>query len=66
MNKAALQKHLEALAIGKEDGNAPVVSAYLEDDQALAVARVLGQATSSYTLNKSPLFLPSSYLPLLD
>lgn len=66
MDKAALHKHLEALARGKEDGNAPLVSAYLKDDQALAVARVLEQATISYTLNKSPLFLPSSCLLLLD
>ena len=66
MNEAALHKHLEALAGGKEDGNAPLVSAYLKDDQALAVARVLGQATTTYTLNKTPLFLPSSCLPLLD
>ena len=65
MDKAALREHLEGLANGSEDGNAPVVRAYLEDEGAHSVARLLTSATYPCTLNKSPLFLPSSCLPLL-
>lgn len=66
MDKVALQKHLEALASGKEDGNAPLVEAYLEDDHAKGVATLIDEATRRFYRSHTPLLPPSSCLPLLD
>ena len=66
MDKDTLKKHLQGLASGKKSANAPVVEAYLADEQAGQVARLLKQVTDSYHLSKTPLLPPSSYLPLLD
>lgn len=66
MDKETLQKHLHALASGRESANTPLVEAYLADEQTGAVARLLGQVTDSYYLGRTPLLPPSSCLPLLD
>lgn len=66
MNKAALRKHLQALASGKRSANAPLVEAYLADEHAEQVARLLVQGSGSTYLGKTPLLPPSSCLPLLD
>jgi hypothetical protein len=66
MNKESLQEHLQALASGKESANTPLVEAYLADEQAGKVARLLERASGSYYLGKTPLLPPSSCLPLLD
>ena len=66
MNKDTLEAYLLALASGQESANTPLVEAYLADEQTGAVARLLGQATDSYHLSKTPLLPPSSCLPLLD
>lgn len=66
MDKETLRKHLHALASGQESANPPLVEAYLADEQAGAVARLLKQVTDSYHLGKTPLLPPSSCLPLLD
>ncbi len=66
MDKESLQKHLQALASGKESANTPLVEAYLADEQAGKVSRLLEQVSGSYHLSKTPLLPPSSCLPLLD
>jgi len=66
MDKETLQEHLHALASGKETTNAPLVEAYLADEQVGTVARLLERASGSYCLSKTPLLPPSSCLPLLD
>jgi hypothetical protein len=66
MDKETLQMHLQALASGKETANAPLVEAYLADEQAGKVAKLLGTVTDSYHLSKTPLLPPSSCLPMLD
>jgi mannose/cellobiose epimerase-like protein (N-acyl-D-glucosamine 2-epimerase family) len=66
MDKETLQKHLQALASGKETANAHLVEAYLADEQVGTVARLLERASGSYYLSKTPLLPPSSCLPLLD
>ena len=66
MDKDTLKKHLQALASGKKSANAPVVEAYLSDEQAGQLASLLKQVTGSYHLSKMPLLPPSSCLPLLD
>ena len=66
MNETALKEQLTALARGQRQPNAPVVEAYLADEQIGAVARLLERVTDSYHLSKTPLLPPSSCLPLLD
>jgi predicted TPR repeat methyltransferase len=66
MDKAALRKHLQALANGKRSANAPLVVAYLADEHAEQVARLLVQAAGSTHPGKTPLLPPSSCLPMLD
>ena len=66
MDKDALIKHLQALASGKETGNAPVVKAYLADKNAGKVAGLLARTTEHNYLGRTPLHLPSSCLPMLD
>ena len=66
MNKNKLEDHLLALANGQESANTPLVEAYLADEQAAKVARLLGQITDHYHLGRTPLLPPSSCLPLLD
>jgi hypothetical protein len=66
MDKESLQKHLQALASGKESANTPLVEAYLDNEQSGTVARLLGKVTDSYHLSKTPLLPPSSCLPPLD
>lgn len=66
MNKDKLETYLHALANGRESANPPLVEAYLADEQAGAVARLLGQVTDSYHLGRTPLLPPSCCLPLLD
>ncbi len=66
MDKAALTTKLEALASGQKSGNAPVVEAYLEDEHALGVGKLLSEATRRFYGSQTPLLPPSSCLPLLD
>lgn len=66
MDKEALRKHLQALASGQESANTPLVEAYLADEHAGPVGRLLGKISDSYHLGKTPLLPPSSCLPLLD
>ena len=66
MNKAALTKKLELLASGQESGNAPLVEAYLKDEHALGLGKLLNEATRRYYGSHTPLLPPSSCLPLLD
>jgi len=65
MDKETLQKHLQALASGKESTNTPLVEAYLADEYAAAVASPLSKATDHHQ-SKTPLLPPSSCLPMLD
>lgn len=66
MNEATLKKQLTALARGQRQPNAPVVEAYLADPNAREAAHLLHGATRAYYLNQTPLWPPSSCLPLLD
>ncbi len=66
MDKETLQKHLHALASGKEAANTPVVEAYLADEHAGQAAGLLHQIAGSTHLGKTPLLPPSSCLPMLD
>ncbi len=66
MDKEALRIHLQALASGKRRANALLVEAYLADEHARQVARLLEQVSGSTYLGKTPLLPPSSYLPMLD
>lgn len=66
MDKAALTKKLELLASGQESANTPLVEAYLEDEHAPLVARLLNEATRRFYGSQTPLLPPSSCLPLLD
>jgi len=66
MNKEALRRQLQALANGKESANTPLVEAYLADEQANAVARLLERSTGNYHQSKTALLPPSNCLVLLD
>ena len=66
MDKAALMKKLEALASGQTSANAPLIEAYLEDEHALGIGKLLNEATSRFYGSRTPLPPPSSCLPLLD
>lgn len=66
MDKPALRKHLQALASGKKSDNAAVVEAYLADEGAALVARVLEDAVGRFRREQTPLLPPSSCLVLLD
>ncbi len=66
MDKAALTKKLEALASGQTSANAPLIEAYLEDEHALGIGKLLSETTSLYYGSRTPLLPPSSCLPLLD
>jgi hypothetical protein len=66
MDRETLQKHLQALASGRKSANTPLVEAYLADEHAGAVARLLEKVTGNYHLSKTLLLPPSSCLPLLD
>ncbi len=66
MDKAALKTKLELLASGQTSANAPLVEAYLEDEHALGVGKLLNEATHRFYGSRTPLLPPSSCLPLLD
>lgn len=65
MDKEALRTHLQALASGQESVNAPLVEAYLADEHARQVARLMMDVTTRCQGGK-PLLPPSSCLPVLD
>ncbi len=66
MDNERLQKHLQGLASGKKSANTPLVEAYLADEHAGTVARLLERVTGNYHLSKTPLLPPSSCLLMLD
>lgn len=64
MDKAELETYLQALASGQKSSNTLLVEAYLKDDSARPVARLL---TETLRLQGKTLLLPPSHcLVLLD
>ena len=64
MDKAELEKHLQALASGQKSANARLVEAYLEDETARPVGKLLQETLRLG--GQTPLLPPSSCLVLLD
>lgn len=66
MDKDRLEQHLQELVSGKESTNSPMVRAYLADEGAGEVARLLERSVNKYHRGETPLLPPSSCLPMLD
>lgn len=64
MDRARLETHLRALISGQASANVPLVEAYLKDETARPVGKLLIE--TSRLQGKTPLLPPSHCLVLLD
>lgn len=64
MDRAKLETHLRALASGRESANTQLVEAYMKDETARPVGRLLSETLR--VQGKIPLLFPSHCLVLLD